>query len=100
MKLSRVLKEYTGGGERLLCFQCPGCNTEHPFRIETADRERPTWAWNGNVELPTFTPSLIVFKDDARYRCHIIVTDGKIQFLGDCHHALAGRTVDMVEIDG
>ena len=27
--------------------------------------------------------------------CHSFVTDGLIQFLGDCTHALAGQTVDM-----
>ncbi|MCP8600812.1 anaerobic dehydrogenase, partial [Acinetobacter baumannii] len=32
-------------------------------------------------------------------RCHLFLTDGKIQFLSDCHHELAGLTVDMVPID-
>ena len=27
--------------------------------------------------------------------CHTFVTDGRIQFLGDCTHALAGQTVDL-----
>lgn len=27
--------------------------------------------------------------------CHSFVTDGRIQFLGDCTHALAGQTVDL-----
>jgi hypothetical protein len=29
--------------------------------------------------------------------CHSFVTDGRIQFLGDCTHALAGQTVDLPE---
>lgn len=28
-------------------------------------------------------------------RCHSFVRDGKIQFLNDCQHALAGQTVDL-----
>ena len=29
--------------------------------------------------------------------CHTFVTDGRIQYLGDCTHALAGQTVDMID---
>jgi hypothetical protein len=32
--------------------------------------------------------------------CHSFVTDGRIQFLGDCTHALAGQTVDLPEWTG
>jgi hypothetical protein len=31
-------------------------------------------------------------------RCHSFVTDGRIQFLSDSTHALAGQTVDLPEI--
>ena len=31
-------------------------------------------------------------------RCHSFVTDGRIQFLSDCTHALAGQTVDLPDI--
>lgn len=27
--------------------------------------------------------------------CHSFVTDGRIQYLGDCTHSLAGQTVDL-----
>jgi hypothetical protein len=30
--------------------------------------------------------------------CHSFVTDGKIQYLSDCTHAMAGQTVDLLEI--
>ena len=30
--------------------------------------------------------------------CHTFVTDGRIQFLSDCTHALAGQTVDLPDI--
>jgi hypothetical protein len=29
--------------------------------------------------------------------CHSFVTDGRIQFLEDCTHELAGQTVDLPE---
>ena len=33
---------------------------------------------------------------DKKDICHYSTTDGRIQFLGDCTHALKGTTVDMV----
>lgn len=32
--------------------------------------------------------------------CHSFVTDGRIQFLSDCSHALAGQTVDLPDFPG
>ena len=57
----------------------------------------PRWGWNGDAEKPTFTPSVLVRYNwsDGERVCHSFVTDGQIQFLGDCTHALAGQTVDI-----
>lgn len=83
------------------------------------------WGWNGSADKPTFTPSILVRSTDmtekgnADYEawiqrggpapeegfdrvetvCHSFVTDGRIQFLGDCTHPLAGQTVDLPEWD-
>ena len=54
--------------------------------------------WNNNVIEPTFTPSLLVNASDPALFCHLFLTDGKIQFLGDCFHDLKNQTVDMVDI--
>lgn len=32
-------------------------------------------------------------------RCHMYIREGKIQFLSDCSHALAGQTVEMPDFD-
>ena len=53
------------------------------------------WKWNGSMEKPTLYPSINFNADDASNRCHSFVTDGKIQFLPDCHHALKGQTVNL-----
>lgn len=37
--------------------------------------------------------------DYPESRCHSFITDGKIQYLSDCFHELAGQTVDLPEID-
>lgn len=91
-------------------FWCPGCNAAHGITTDT-------WGWNGEVDRPTFTPSILIRGNQwpqdeypEYYKpthadvapgedtvCHSFVTDGRIQFLGDCTHDLAGQTVDLPE---
>lgn len=95
---------------RRVHFRCPGCDNVHGVTVDV-----PTgWGWNGDLERPTFTPSILVhphqkfvdeeLEGDALLApenltmtpaCHSFVTDGRIQFLGDCTHTLAGQTVDL-----
>lgn len=75
-------------------FYCPGCKCDHSYDCRT-DGGRPSWTFNGDLELPTFTPSLL-YPDRV---CHLFVTDGRIQYLGDCTHELAGHQVDLPEIE-
>lgn len=79
-------------------FECPGCGYGHPFRVD-GDASLPLWTWNGSTEAPTFQPSLMVNGSIPDRRCHSIVTDGKIQFLQDSFHGLAGQTVDLPDWD-
>lgn len=78
-------------------FHCPGCNMLHPYRVK-GEAQGPMWNWNGNIESPTFAPSLLVNPGDASSICHLFITNGKIEFLGDCFHNLRGTTVEMVDI--
>ena len=82
-------------GGKLYVFHCPGCGYSHPFEIECPNGNG--WQWNGSMDKPTFTPSLLVNADG--HRCHSFVTDGQIQFLGDCDHFLAGKTVEIPNWD-
>jgi hypothetical protein len=68
-------------------IHCPACECGHQFD----DR----WTFNGDVENPTFRASMLVHGDDYRHRCHSYVTDGKIEFLSDCGHEMAGQTVEL-----
>jgi hypothetical protein len=77
-----------GKPQRMYLFHCPGCGYSHPFHV-------PMWTWNGSLDAPTFSPSLMVNGSDPRYRCHSFVKEGKIQFLSDCFHKLAGQTVEL-----
>lgn len=91
-RLSRVLATVEEGS---LWFECPGCTMMH--RVMHGPGSGPRWGWNGSVEKPTFTPSVLVqyrWSDSDRV-CHSFITDGRIQFLSDCTHALVGQTVDL-----
>ncbi|MGB3389069.1 MAG: DUF6527 family protein [Pseudaminobacter sp.] len=106
-----VLRTGEGG---VLMFRCPGCNEVH--QIQTGDGPGPRWGFNGDYERPTFSRSVRVgsyklvrdsagkwtgeWERDAAGNpipsvCHSFVSDGQIQFLGDCTHALAGQTVPL-----
>lgn len=90
-----------------ISFWCPGCDHAH-----TVGTGPDGWQWNGSEERPTITPSILVnmvqwekgsiwhrllheVPPGAELVCHSFVTDGRIQFLGDCTHTLAGQTIDL-----
>ena len=83
-------------GEEQLSIKCPGCKCRHNVIVKNG---APLWQWNGNEELPTLSPSILCEPDKPEMRCHSFVTDGKIQFLNDCFHHLAGQTVDLPELE-
>lgn len=85
----------------ILLFNCPGCgNAHHVAARPNTLRNGASWEWNGSMDAPTFSPSVLTNGDMPEHRCHCYVRDGKIQFLSDCHHQLAGQTVDLPEWDG
>ncbi len=90
-----------GGIDGKLYFECPGCGILHAFQIDKS--KEPFWGYNGRIQKPTFTPSLLVRWDEGedrkKKRCHSFVREGRIEFLSDCTHDLAGKTVDMKDID-
>jgi len=85
-------------GDRWL-FRCPGCKCAHQIDGR--------WTFNGDARRPTIGGSILVHESMhaqlgklgvetfIRPRCHSFVTDGKIRFLADSTHELAGQTVDM-----
>lgn len=82
-------------------FFCPGCKCEHTYVV---CNDNSQWHFNGNMEYPTFTPSLLntmrvenetTKQMELKSRCHLFVTEGKIVYCGDCTHELSGKTVDM-----
>lgn len=72
-------------------WHCVGCGCGH--------RVTDSWVFNEDIEEPTITPSVLnTFPDQKNGpRCHCFITGGKIKFLNDCTHNLAGQTVEMVD---
>jgi hypothetical protein len=81
-------------------FYCSGCKCSHPFTVgpQLPNYGKARWQFNGDFEKPTFTPSLLCNPDHAPSRCHLFLTDGKIIYLSDCFHELAGKTIDCPDI--
>ena len=120
MSAAGVLRR--GEGDRLI-FRCPGCEDMHAVPI--GDGPGPRWSWNRDIEKPTFKPSIRLSGVDLTEKgladmdswfaagkpdrvperfeskpslCHSFVTDGNIEFLNDCTHALVGKTVPLPAI--
>lgn len=116
--LGTKLRTLEGGG---ISFFCPGCGYHHAYYI--GEGPGPRWQFNGDAQRPTFTPSLLIRSghhagnhkegdncwctynkehpsEPAPFACgvcHLFLTDGQLQFLSDCTHALAGQTVPLPE---
>lgn len=91
----------------MLKFKCPACGTNHFVSIGPKSYWDIRWKFNGNHERPTINPSVLVtcyipaemkIEPNIR-RCHSFIRDGKIQYLGDCTHAMAGQTVELPDIE-
>lgn len=101
----------------LATFWCPGCDAGHSITFGGSE----TWQWDGDAEHPTFSPSVLSFprkrlideglpmgmgpgellhpsNTTITPRCHSFVRAGRIEYLTDCEHELAGRTVEMVPL--
>lgn len=90
-------------------FDCPGCKSTHIVHVFERNRCNAQWSFNGDMEKPTFRPSLNQrvgpFPQGAkRYGqdwsgkfdvCHVTVTDGICDFHGDCSHEFAGKQLPL-----
>lgn len=101
-----------GGYHGELGFMCPGCGCRHLINDKLTEiPDLPSnhiWTFNGDFDKPTIRDSVLTRSyrknpDTGKYdieidKCHSYITDGKIEFLSDCQHSLAGQTVELPEI--
>jgi hypothetical protein len=98
------------GGNQYV-FHCPGCGCGHALPLYVPDpngqvhfANHPGWTWNGSMDRPTFSPSILVhshpqYELPDTPRCHSFVNNGTIQFLADCSHPLANKQVEIPDWD-
>ena len=99
-----VLRSYDIEGKRVAAWYvyCPACLRSHHFVVENRDNPEFCWTFDGNMEEPTFEPSLGVsgrhWVNDrwVAERCHSFLRGGVWQFQSDSTHGLAGKKVPMV----
>lgn len=120
--MNKVKYASEGNGKRSLIFICPGCGDAHAVPVEGNGMK---WQFNGDLEKPTLSPSLLFRTGhyvpgqenkehcwctyNAEHPdekapficsvCHSFIRDGKIEFLSDCTHALAGQTVELFDVE-
>jgi hypothetical protein len=83
---------------RYVLFVCPGCKRDHVIPVKNHPN---AWEFNGDYNRPSLRPSILSNSgraDPDSHICHSFVTDGKIQFLSDSTHELAGMTVELPEM--
>ena len=104
-------------------FKCPGCLDWHIVNVNPTNG-LPAWSFNHDLEKPTFSPSLLVRTghyvpgqsqppdcpscncqyengDDWPFKCgvcHSFIRNGNIEFLSDCTHENAGKTLPIDEL--
>jgi hypothetical protein len=98
--------DYAPGG---WAHWCPGCSSMHAFAVDQPFPNGAQWKFDGNLEAPTFTPSMnirtgkyadpqFVDEDGLSSICHYFLTAGNLIFTADSTHALAGKTVPLPEL--
>lgn len=78
---------------------CQGCGHAHFIPV-------PKWSFDGNMDSPTFGPSIHYWyeseKDGKKIKittCHYFIVKGKINFQPDCNHKLKGaQEVALLDI--
>lgn len=84
-------------------FYCPACDTLHAFAIERPAGHEPCWRFDGNEDAPTFWDSYLSYYTHPETKkrvtlCHLHLKAGRISYLNDCPHRMAGQTIDLPEI--
>lgn len=71
----------------------------HNFAVDAPFPNGAQWSFDGNVEAPTFMPSMLIrVGHPPKTLCHYFIKAGMIEFLSDSSHALAGKTVPLPPI--
>jgi hypothetical protein len=102
--MSKLEKIVEGDNVIGYMFYCPGCESHHaPYVKPFANDKGASWEFYGSLKAPTFFPSILSKVTATNVSlpvkiCHLFVREGKIEYLSDSTHSLAGKIIDMEEI--
>jgi len=77
-------------------YMCLGCGYTHVFGLKG---EGGHHQFNMDLENPSVSPSLLQNFGGASKLCHSFITDGRIQYLSDCQHELAGKVIELPQVN-
>lgn len=95
MQISAYLRKTTTG----YSHWCPGCKRLHMIATKQEEENSVVWTFNGDVEKPSFSPSVIVEKD-GKTVCHYVLINGVLVYCADCTHELASKTIPLPVLPG
>lgn len=100
-KISSKLRNIVGG----YGHWCPGCNEMHVIITHyDPDFSGPAWSFNGDINSPTFTPSIYINTSreidgkSVPHCCHYFMQDGILRYCGDSTHDFAGKNVPLPDL--
>ena len=82
------------------------CRPEGWHTFPKIGRPNATWTFNGDLEKPTFHPSMNECSNpstspdfnprcSADERCHFVISNGNITYQNDCSHNFKGQTMPL-----
>lgn len=77
-------------------YMCAGCGYTHVFGLRSEGGHHD---FDMNLSSPTISPSLLQNFGGESKLCHSFIRNGMIQYLNDCQHHLAGKTIELPEIN-
>ena len=87
---------------------CPGCDEMHVFAVEGKNHAGASWTFDGNLEKPTFDPSMNITVNgpgkpgydpaEPTEVCHYFLQAGELKYLNDCTHKLKNKTVSLPDL--
>lgn len=92
---------------------CPACKSMHQYRVAKSggngiNPDLPDWSFNGDLENPTFSPSMLITIPERTDRngvkhprytiCHYILTEGVINYCGDCPHEMKNQSIPLPDL--
>ena len=103
-QVSSKLRRFAGG----YGHWCPACKEMHVIATDGKNASGAQWSFDGNLTAPTFSPSVNIrtnTPDMPHYQaqacssvCHYHLRVGRLEYGGDCTHALKGQTVDLPDL--